>query len=101
MGTWGSSCDIWTREQEESEAQGSLICNQECNSSADCAMNLFCDSNWSICMDLTTSAFWGPNCDSHRGDGQLVDPEHPVNPLAPGQPSSYDGYQLIGEALEC
>jgi hypothetical protein len=52
-------------------------------------------------MDLTTSAFWGPNCDSHRGDGQLVDPEHPVNPLAPGQPSSYDGYQLIGEALEC
>lgn len=101
LSTAGPACDAANNEQAEVADPGSQICCDTCTSSADCATNLFCCPNSFICMDITTRGAAGPNCDAHRGEGELVDSTHPDPTNLPGAPTSWAGHSKIGDREIC
>lgn len=88
--TDGPACDAWTREHGMVEAAGDNTCGETCVTSDDCATNLFCCPNWSLCMDTTTYSTVGPMCDIAGGLAS-----------SPDAPTTYDGYAQIGTNQSC
>jgi cathepsin B len=85
---------------------GKACCRGACQSTSQCASNLFCCPYHHMCMDSSTGSTAGPNCNKCKGNPPAPPP--PPSPPGPSPPSpngcsdlNPSGVRLYGKIATC